>query len=114
MAQSKNVKLDLSKVKMAIRAGIPLSITTYTLPHEMELYMDSVLAAFLEELNQHHMIEYLTYCLNELVTNSKKANTKRIYFKEKRKQNRKMKAGRRTGLSSRMEFIVRRRRGKAF
>lgn len=84
MAQSKNVKLDLSKVKMAIRAGIPLSITTYTLPHEMELYMDSVLAAFLEELNQHHMIEYLTYCLNELVTNSKKANTKRIYFKEKK------------------------------
>lgn len=84
MAQSKNVKLDLSKVKMAIRAGIPLSITTYTLPHEMELYMDSVLAAFLEELNQHQMIEYLTYCLNELVTNSKKANTKRIYFKEKK------------------------------
>lgn len=84
MAQSKNVKLDLSKVKMAIIAGIPLSITTYTLPHEMELYMDSVLAAFLEELNQHQMIEYLTYCLNELVTNSKKANTKRIYFKEKK------------------------------
>ena len=29
------------------------------------------------------MNEYLKYCLNELTTNSKKANTKRIYFKEK-------------------------------
>lgn len=83
MAEENKVKLDVSKVKMAIRSGIPLSITTYTLPHEMEAYMDSVLATFLEELNQKHMIEYLTYCLNELVTNSKKANTKRIYFKEK-------------------------------
>ncbi len=50
----------------------------------MEVYIDSVLSAFLEELNQNQMIEYLTYCLNELVTNSKKANTKRIYFKEKK------------------------------
>ncbi len=84
MPAVKKVKLDLSKVKMAIRAGIPLSITTYTLPHEMEVYMDSVLKAFLEELNQNQMVEYLTYCLNELVTNSKKANTKRIFFKEKK------------------------------
>ena len=84
MTPSKKVKLDLSKLKMAIRAGIPLSITTYTLPHEMEIYMDSVLAAFLDELNQNQMIEYLTYCLNELVTNSKKANTKRIYFRERK------------------------------
>lgn len=83
MPAEKKIELDLSKVKMAIRAGIPLSITTYTLPHEMEVYMDSVLRAFLEELNQNQMIEYLTYCLNELVTNSKKANTKRIFFKEK-------------------------------
>lgn len=83
MPAVKKIILDLSKVKMAIRAGIPLSITTYTLPHEMELYMDSVLKAFLEELNQNQMVIYLTYCLNELVTNSKKANTKRIFFREK-------------------------------
>ncbi len=82
MPQQK-VSLDISKIKMAIRAGIPLSITTYTLPHEMEVYMGSVLSTFLEELNQAQMIEYLTYCLNELITNAKKANTKRIYFKEK-------------------------------
>lgn len=77
------VSLDNSKIKMAIRAGIPLSITTYTLPREMSEYMEQVLTAFLSELGQDHMGTYLRYCLNELVTNAKKANTKRIYFKEK-------------------------------
>ncbi len=75
--------LDISKIKMAIRAGIPLSIVSYTLPHEMSEYMEDVLAAFLKELDQSPMNEYLKYCLNELTTNSKKANTKRIYFREK-------------------------------
>ena len=82
--QKKKITVDISKIKMAIRAGIPLSITTYTLPKEMEEYMNSVLAVFLDELNQRQMIEYLTYCLNELMTNSKKANTKRVYFREKK------------------------------
>ncbi len=81
--KSEKVSLDNSKIKMAIRAGIPLSITTYTLPREMSEYMEEVLAAFLRELGQEHMGTYLRYCLNELVTNAKKANTKRIYFKEK-------------------------------
>ena len=77
------VSLDVSKIKMAIRAGIPLSITTYTLPREMSEYMEEVLTAFLSELGQEHMGTYLKYCLNELITNAKKANTKRIYFREK-------------------------------
>ncbi len=84
MQPTKKVTLDISKIKMAIRAGIPLSITTYTLPHEMEMYMEDVLTAFLQEMEQPQMIEYLKYCLNELITNAKKANTKRIYFKEKK------------------------------
>ena len=84
MPPVKKVKLDLSKIKMAIRAGIPLSVTTYTLPREMESYIDSVLKAFLSELNQENMTEYLIYCLNELLTNAKKANTKRIFFNQKK------------------------------
>ena len=78
-----NSNLDVTKLKKAVEAQIPLSITTYTLPHEMELYMAEVLAAFLKELGQSFMTEYLVYCMNELVTNAKKANTKRVYFKEK-------------------------------
>jgi putative nucleotidyltransferase with HDIG domain len=80
---AQKMSVDLDKIRMAIRSGIPLSITTYTLPHEMEIYMSDVLTAFLTELNQQQMIQYLNYCLNELITNAKKANTKRIYFKEK-------------------------------
>ncbi len=76
-------RLDTSKISKAVQAGIPLSIMTHTLPHEMELYMAEVLVAFLKELNQEAMSEYLIYCLNELTTNAKKANTKRVYFKEK-------------------------------
>ena len=64
--------------------GVPLSITTYTLPHEIELYIADVLACFLAELNQERLKDYLAYCINELTTNAKKANTKRVYFIEKK------------------------------
>jgi len=83
MAQASKVAIDVNKIKMAIQAGIPLSITTYTLPHEMEIYMKGVLTAFLNELNQEQMVEYLNYCLEELINNAKKANTKRVYFEDK-------------------------------
>lgn len=83
MALQKRIEVDTAKISKAISSGIPLTITTYTLPHEMEVYMGDVLTAFLKELQQNHMVEYLNYCLNELITNAKKANTKRIYFKQK-------------------------------
>ncbi|MBP5448217.1 MAG: hypothetical protein J6X95_09050, partial [Treponema sp.] len=82
--QAKRVEVDRNKVRTAINAGIPLSLTTYTLPHEMEVYMDDILLAFLEEHDQTQMVEYLSYCLSELITNAKKANTKRVYFKFKK------------------------------
>ncbi|MBP5402541.1 MAG: HDOD domain-containing protein [Treponema sp.] len=83
MAAKKRIEVDSAKISKAINSGIPLTITTYTLPHEMEVYMGDVLTVFLKELDQTQMVEYLNYCLNELITNAKKANTKRIYFKQK-------------------------------
>ena len=83
MNEDKKVNVDISKIQKAIQAGIPLSITTYTLPHEMEVYMGDVLCAFLNELGLSEIKEFLSYCLNELITNAKKANTKRVYFIEK-------------------------------
>ena len=80
MAEEKRFNVDAEKIKKAALAGVPLSLTTYVLPHEMELYMSDVLSCFLESLGQSHMTDYLVYCLNELTTNAKKANTKRIYF----------------------------------
>lgn len=84
MVETKTQKPDISKIRLAVQTGIPLSITTYTLPHEMEMYMNDVISIFLKELGQEQMTEYLTYCLNELITNAKKANTKRIYFRDKK------------------------------
>jgi len=83
MAQAEKIEVDVSKVRMAIQSGIPLTITTYTLPHEMEDYMADVLKVFLTEVRQDQMVENLSYCLKELVNNAKKANTKRVYFEEK-------------------------------
>ncbi len=76
------LKVDSAKIRMAIQSGVPLSITTYTLPHNMEVYMSDVITTFFRELHQEHMIQYITYCQNELMTNAKKANTKRVYFKD--------------------------------
>ena len=81
--QEKNCSIvDTLKIRKAIDDGIPLLITTYTLPYDMQIYMCEVLSCFLKELNHEYMTEYLTYCLNELTINAKKANTKRIYFAE--------------------------------
>ena len=80
MRDDKRVNIDVTKIRKAIQSGIPLSITTYTLPHEMEVYMGDVLTAFLSELNQSSMVEFLTYSLNELVTNAKKSQHKTSLF----------------------------------
>lgn len=72
--------VDVAKIKKAAHSAIPLTITTYTLPHEIEVYMEEVLDVFLNELGQARIKDYLVYCLRELAVNAKKANTKRVYF----------------------------------
>ncbi len=73
---------DKLKIKKAINLHAPVEVISYTLPREMELYIQEVLTCFLVECHQEHMIDNLIFCLGELLTNSKKANTKRIYFAE--------------------------------
>lgn len=75
--------IDKERIKSSIRLWLPLCITTYTLPRDMEMYMQDVLESFLAECHQEHMTSALSYCLSELITNAKKANTKRVYFQEK-------------------------------
>lgn len=74
---------DKEKIKSAVKFHNPMEITSYTLPKNMEVYIQEVLGEFLMECHQEHMIDYLKFCVDELLNNSKKANTKRIYFKEK-------------------------------
>lgn len=84
MAHLKRIKVDSSKIKTAIQAEIPLTITTYTLPQEIVVYIDDILKAFLVEINQEQIFDPLSYCLKELINNAKKANTKRVYFLDKK------------------------------
>lgn len=77
------LEIDRKKVKDAVRLQLPIELTTYTLPRNMEVYFRKVLQIFLEECHETQLYDYLNFCLGELLTNSKKANTKRVYFKEK-------------------------------
>jgi len=78
-----HLELDVHKIKDAIRLQVPIEVTSYTLPRNMELYMHQVLERFLDECHQEQLKEYLNFCLGEIITNGKKANTKRVYFKSK-------------------------------
>jgi len=83
MASSPELVVDEVKIKKAIQSGLPLTITTYTLPKEIEIYIEQVIDAFLREMNQIKLKDYIVYCVQELVVNAKKANTKRVYFMER-------------------------------
>ncbi len=76
-------QVDSKKVLQAARNGIPLTVKSYTLPHDTEVYLEEILGIFLKEMGQDKLRDALAYCLRELAVNAKKANTKRVYFKEK-------------------------------
>ncbi|MDR1950498.1 MAG: HDOD domain-containing protein [Spirochaetaceae bacterium] len=83
MAGTQELVVDESKVKKAVQSGIPLTITTFTLPHEIEVYIEQVLTVFLRMVDQEKLKDYIVYCVQELTVNAKKANTKRVYFTER-------------------------------
>ncbi|HSV55495.1 MAG TPA: HDOD domain-containing protein [Magnetospirillaceae bacterium] len=78
-----DLAVDVAKITKAVHNAIPLTITTYTFPHEIEIYLEEVLEIFLGELGQKKLKDYLIYCLRELAVNAKKANTKRVYFESR-------------------------------
>jgi putative nucleotidyltransferase with HDIG domain len=83
MAVTQKLVVDEAKVKKAVQSGIPLTITTFTLPHEVEVYTEQLITMFLKQLNQENLKDYIVYCVQELAVNAKKANTKRVYFTER-------------------------------
>jgi putative nucleotidyltransferase with HDIG domain len=83
MATAQELVVDEVKVKKAVQSGIPLTITTFTLPHEIETYIEQVITVFLKQLAQEQLKDYIVYCVQELAVNAKKANTKRVYFIER-------------------------------
>ncbi|GMO29667.1 MAG: HDOD domain-containing protein [Spirochaetaceae bacterium] len=75
--------VDEAKIQQSVKTGTPVTITTYTLPHDLEVYMGQVLGVFLKCSGHESLRDYLEYCVQELAINAKKANTKRVYFLEK-------------------------------
>lgn len=77
------LEADTKFIEDAVKLQMPIVITSYTLPKNMEIYIREVTSLFLQKCRQEHLFEYLNFCLSELLTNAKKANTKRVYFLEK-------------------------------
>ena len=75
--------VDEDKIKKAIISGLPLTVTTYTLPREIEIYIEQILTAFLKQMAQESLKDYIVYIVQELTGNAKKANTKRVFFTER-------------------------------
>lgn len=76
-------KVDVAQIRKAVSANVPLTIKTYTMPHETEAYIEQVLEVFLQETGFDHLVTPVSYCVKELAVNAKKANTKRVYFKDR-------------------------------
>jgi putative nucleotidyltransferase with HDIG domain len=74
--------VDETKIKKATLSGIPLTVTTFTMPREVEVYIEEILSIFLKYAGKENLKDYIVYSVLELAANAKKANTKRVYFSE--------------------------------
>jgi hypothetical protein len=83
MADIDNLSVDIEKVNEAIRMEVPLIMTTYTAPRKVERYIEQVVSIFLDHVRKSDLKDNVVYCIQELVVNAKKANTKRAYFSHK-------------------------------
>jgi hypothetical protein len=83
MVLEQELVIDEAKVKRAVQQKIPLVLTTFTLPRKIERYIEKVVTVFLEQTKRENLADYIIYCVQELVVNAKKANTKRVYFMER-------------------------------
>ena len=76
-------KVDVAKINKAIVSSVPVTIKSFKLPHETEMYIEEILGVYLDKFGQSELKDRIAYCMRELAVNAKKANTKRVYFSEK-------------------------------
>lgn len=79
----REARVDEARIKKAIVAALPISITAFTLTNEVKLYMENVLSIFLRAAGQERLKNHITYCVHELAANAQRANIKRVYFSER-------------------------------
>ena len=75
---------DVAKVEAAITNRRLLTITTCADPAGERDAIHEILARFLEAAGRGALYDRVSYCIHELASNARRANTKRVYFREKR------------------------------
>ncbi len=76
--------VEVQQIRDAIERSLPLSFRSAAVPEEFIAGLEGVLSAFLTELGHGDMLDPLFFCVQELVSNAKKANNKRVYFTDKK------------------------------
>lgn len=76
--------MNTTKIRYAIDNRKALTLTTTAYRSEEREYIDTILDMYLQEAGREDLKNQLSYCLHELAGNAKKANTKRIYFFDRR------------------------------
>lgn len=72
------------KIKWALSTGKPIQVKTNRYLTEDREFIDTILDRFFNEAGIKFLMNKVSYCVHELATNAKKANTKRVYFKQKK------------------------------
>ena len=67
------MKIDRAKISHYAKSGVPLVIKSQDMPASTLGALGTILEVYLNELDQAHLREVLTYCLKELVSNAQAA-----------------------------------------
>ena len=76
-------RINVVDIQKAARSSVPLVFRLTSLPTALFPLIDRILEMFLGELGQERLVEPLSFCLKELISNAQKANVKRIFFEER-------------------------------
>lgn len=71
-------------VYSSITNSRPLTVTTFAYPAKERIHIDRILGAFLDAVEMTELSNNLSYCIHELAGNAKRANIKRLYFREQK------------------------------
>lgn len=76
-------QINIADIQRAAQNSVPLIFRLAVfLPQSFPL-LDRICEIYLAELGQQNIVEPLSYCVKELISNAQKANAKRVYFEER-------------------------------
>jgi hypothetical protein len=75
-------QINIVDIQRAAQTSLPLVFRVNGLLPASFPVLDRIIEIYLGELGQEKIVEPLSYCVKELISNAQKANAKRIYFDE--------------------------------